>query len=48
MSAGFKKALESKDIFPMDPANQSQNIVPPFKRAWEAEIERVKAIKSRR
>ncbi|XP_070203291.1 multidrug resistance-associated protein 1-like [Littorina saxatilis] len=47
MSMGFKKSLESKDLFPMDPVNQSRNIVPPFRLAWQAEVDRVNNINSK-
>ena len=44
MSLGFKKSLEAGDLFPMDPANQSRHIVPPFRKAWQQEAARVTAI----
>ncbi|KAK7450079.1 hypothetical protein BaRGS_00039980 [Batillaria attramentaria] len=48
MIKGFKNPLESKDLFTMDPKNQSKNIVPIFQRAWEREKQRVKEINAKR
>ena len=47
MSTGFKKALESKDLFTMAPANQSRYIVPPFRKAWLAEVDRVRRVNAK-
>lgn len=42
MKTGYKKPLESSDLFPLNPENQSRNIVPVFEAAWKKEKERAK------